>query len=341
MPRPNSNLRQPDPGRLLRTPLTRRTLLIGSFAAIAGACSRTTDDEESTEQPTPSTQGLLGSQSQPTAASSVTETATPEPTATPVPPTPVPPTPVPEPTPVPPTPVPPTPTPVPQLTLFQQLDQNPNWSGAVRTPAGHIMGRVNNGSLNIRSEPDLDAEITGTTYNGHTLQIFDVVQGYEVNGDARWFRVGDDEFVAASLMEPFVAPTPDEIFEGSWIDVNLSNFYAVAYNWETPRYGAIITAGRGDRTPKGVFEVMYRVASDTMDSATVGIEEGDPEYYYLEDVRYVQYFKAGGYAVHGNYWSEPQNFGQFSSNGCIGLMNHDAEWFWELMDVGSRVSIHF
>lgn len=322
-------------------PLTRRTFVIGSFAAFAGACSRISDDEESAEQPTPSTQELLGSQSQPTAASSVTETATPEPTATPVPPTPVPPTPVPEPTPVPPTPVPPTPTPVPQLTLFQQLDQHPNWAGAVRTPAGHLMGRVNNDSLNIRTAPNLESEIARTTYSRHTLQIFDVVVGDSVNNDNRWFLVGDNQYAASALIEPFVPPTPPEMFEEFWIDVNLTSFYAVAYHWETPRYGAIITAGRGDRTPKGVFQIIYRVASETMDSTTVGIDEDDPEHYFLEDVRYTQYFKEGGYAVHGNYWSDPWNFGQFSSNGCIGLMNRDAEWFWELMDVGSYVNIHF
>jgi hypothetical protein len=225
--------------------------------------------------------------------------------------------------------------------MFQQLDQSSAWEGAVRTPAGHIIGRVNNGSLNIRSEPDLDADVVSTTYQGHTLQIFDVVSGYSVNGDDRWFRVGPDQFVAGALMEPFVAPTPPETYEGSWVDVNLSTFYAVVYNWETPRYGAIITAGRGDRTPIGVFQVMYRVLSDTMDSATVGIEEGDPEYYYLEDVRYVQYFKDGGYAIHGNYWTEPPNFGRFSSNGCVSLQNQHAEWIWELTDVGSVVSIHF
>jgi lipoprotein-anchoring transpeptidase ErfK/SrfK len=78
-----------------------------------------------------------------------------------------------------------------------------------------------------------------------------------------------------------------------------------------------------------------------MDSATVGFPEGHPKYYYLDDVEYTQYFKYGGYAVHGNYWTAPPNFGRFSSNGCVGLMNQDAAWLWEFLDVGSVVSIHF
>lgn len=308
--------------------------MLGGFAAVVAACSPLRSEDEQSEDVAPTGEP----EAEPTREQSPIATAVPEPTQTPVPEptaTPVPPPPMPEPTPA------PEPTPVPQLSLFEQLNQSSAWEGAVRTPAGHIMGRVNNGSLNIRSEPDLDADVVSTTYEGHTLQIFDVVSGYSVSGDDRWFRVGPDQYVAGALMAPFVAPAPPETFEGTWIDVNLSTFYAVAYNWDTPRYGAIITAGRGERTPKGVFEVMYRVPSDTMDSETVGIEEGDPEYYYLEDVRYVQYFKEGGYAVHGNYWTEPPNFGRFSSNGCVGLMNVHAEWLWELTDVGSVVSIHF
>ena len=335
MLRSTPNLQRPDHGRLLRRPISRRMFLVGGFAAVAGACSRIADDDEQANEIVSTGREFA---TQPLARPSPTPTAAPEPTATPVPPTPAP---VPTATPVPPTPVPPTPTPVPQLTLFQELDRNPNWSAAVRTPAGHIMGRVNNDSLNIRSGPNLEAEIARTTYSRHTLQIFDVVVGDSVNSDNRWFLVGDSQYVSAAFIEPFEAPAPPETFEDFWIDVNLTSFYAVVYHWDTPRYGAIITAGRGDRTPKGVFQVIYRVPSDTMDSATVGIEEGDPEYYYLEDVRYVQYFKEGGYAVHGNYWSDPWNFGQFSSNGCVGLMNRDAEWFWELTDVGSHVSIHF
>ncbi len=339
MLRPDKEGRRFDPDKLLRAPLTRRAFVAGGLATLVAACSRDSGDDDQAEEAAPTvdeTEGL--SAETPTAIPEPTEPPEPEPTATQVPPTPVPPTPVPEPTPPPPEP---TPTPVPQLSMFQQLNQSSAWEGAVRTPAGHIMGRVNNGSLNIRSEPDIDADVVSTTYAGHTLQIYDVVQGYPVDGDDRWFQVGSNEYVAGALMEPFVASTPPETFEDMWLDVNLSNFYAVVYNWGTPRYGAIITAGRGDRTPIGTFQVMYRVPSDTMDSATVGIEEGDPEYYYLEDVRYVQYFKDGGYAVHGNYWSEPQNFGRFSSNGCVSLKNHDAEWVWELTDVGSVVNIHF
>lgn len=203
------------------------------------------------------------------------------------------------------------------------------------------MGRVTNDALNIRSGPSLDAGVVRTTYSRHTVEVSNVVTGDPVNGDDRWFQIGTEQFASAAFLEPFVPPDFPEAYAGRWLDVNLTGFYAVAYEWDVPKYAAIITAGRGDRTPKGVFEVLYRVRNETMDSATVGIPEGDPEYYYLENVEFTQYFKWGGYAVHGNYWTNTPDFGRFSSNGCVGLMNRDAAWFWEFLDVGSVVSIHF
>jgi hypothetical protein len=131
------------------------------------------------------------------------------------------------------------------------------------------------------------------------------------------------------------------VFPGTWVDINLETFYATAYENDVPVYAAIITAGRDGRTPIGQFQVNRRVLNETMDSATVGIPEGDPEYYFLEDVSYTQYFLAGGYAIHENYWSSPAAYGRFSSNGCVGLLYDDAAWFWGFLDIGSHVHIHF
>jgi hypothetical protein len=225
--------------------------------------------------------------------------------------------------------------------MFEQLDQNPDWAPAVRTATGTITGRVTNEVLNIRAEPNLESRIVDSTYARHTLQIYDVVTGDPVIENNRWYRVETGQHVTASFVEPFVAPAFDEVYEGRWLGVNLTGFYDVAYEWVVPRYGAIITSGRGDRISKGVFEALYRARNVTMDSATVGILEGHPEHYRLENVEYTEYFKYAGYAVHGNYWTDPPNFGQFSSNCCVGLMNAGAAWFWEFLDVWSIISVHF
>ena len=278
----------------------------------------------------------------PSPSPSPSPTETPSPTLEPTPTeTPIPPTATPEPEPEPEL-VEPT-----QQAAVEQEDQtqgadvilngDPAWPAAIETTDGARMGVVTSPELNIRAAPDLDAEIIKTTFARHTVSVYELV----TNADGQWYRIGEGRYVSAAYVAPFSAPAPEKTYEGRWIDVNLSSFYAIAYDGDTPVYSAIITAGRGDRTPVGVFNIFYRVRSEIMDSATVGIPKGDPEYYYLENVEYTQYFLDGGYAVHGNYWTDPSDFGQFSSNGCVGLMNPDAAWFWDFLSEGSVVSIHY
>jgi len=272
--------------------------------------------------------------------------ATAPPTATPTPsPTPEPPTPTPEPTA---TPVPPTATPEPTTTPEPTeppesdgtvLDGDPAWLDAIHTGDGARMGVVEATELNIRAAPSLDAPVLTTTFARHTVSVYELVTNADDGG--RWYRIGEGRYVSAEYVAPFVAPSPPETFDGHWVDVNLSSFYAIAYDGDTPVYSAIITAGRDDRTPLGTYNVFYRVEDETMDSATVGIPKGDPEYYYLEHVMYTQYFKAGGFALHGNYWTPPSQFGGFTSNGCIGLLDADAGWLWRFLGEGSTVNIHF
>ncbi len=261
----------------------------------------------------------------PTATLVPTNTAVPEPTATTVPPKP--------------TDVPPTATAVPtEAPPSLALNGDPDWQQAIRTTDGALMGVVTAVELNIRDAPSLNGTILSTTYQRHTVTVYELVTSPD-DGDL-WYRVGANRYISAWYVEPFSAPAPEETYSGHWVDVNLTEFYAIAYDGETPVYAAIIAAGRDGKTPLGEFHVFYRVEDEVMDSATVGIPKGDPEYYYLENVMYTQYFKEGGYAIHGNYWTPPSQFGGFTSNGCVGLMNHDAEWFFQFLSEGSMINIH-
>ncbi|MEZ4522688.1 MAG: L,D-transpeptidase family protein [Thermomicrobiales bacterium] len=296
----------------IRTP----TMPAGAFAATATGTSTAAAPPGPTQTPSPS----------PTLTSTPTATVTSTPTATATEPLPTS------------TPVSPTPTATPVIYRTGSLDNDPAWQPAIHTLDSAFMGVVTAEELNIRAEPSIGAEIVETTYARHTLTVYESVTN--IPEDSRWYRIGNGRYVAAAYVEPFVAPEPSETFDGRWVDVNLSTFYATAYEGDTPVYSALITAGRGDRTPRGTFWIFYRVRNETMDSATVGIPEGDPEYYYLENVEYTQYFKKGGFALHGNYWTPPDQFGAFSSNGCIGLMNDDAAWFWDFFAEGGLVSIN-
>jgi hypothetical protein len=215
------------------------------------------------------------------------------------------------------------------------------WSRAVATDDGAIFGRVTAPTLAIRNAPSNSAPAVAWTYARHPVPIRGLTLGDPVEGNPIWYELGDGRYVAAAWVEPLVPDIPPRRFGGRWVDVSLRSFYAVAYDGDRPVYVAIITAGRDGKTPVGVFQIFYRVRNETMDAATVGIPPGSPGYYYLTNVQFTQYFKSGGYALHGNYWTPPAQFGGFTSNGCVGLMNSDAEWFWNFLHIGSTVSIHY
>jgi hypothetical protein len=279
--------------------------------------------------------------STPTSEATVTPTPTPEPTATPTPE----PTATLSPTPTPtatatatPTPTPsPTPEPEPDILPSDLLDGDPGWNDAIRTLYGAWIGVVTAAEVYVRDAPVEDANIVRSAWERHTVTVYEAVNG--ANGQL-WYRIHAGEFIAANYVRPFQRPeTPSTTFPGRWVDVDLTTFYATVYDGTTPVYAAIIAAGRDGRTPVGTFEIFHRVRSETMDSATVGFPPGHPEHYYLENVEFSQYFRAGGYAIHGNYWTHPAEFGNFTSNGCVGLMNHAAEAVWNLLDFGSVVHI--
>ena len=218
---------------------------------------------------------------------------------------------------------------------------DPAWGRALVNGAEGRWAFVEVDVLNVRAQPSTTSEIIDVVYRRRPLQLTELVSGEEVKNVSGWYTLETGGYVPSVYVDPLIVPPPPQVYAGAWIDVNLSEFWAVAYVGDMPTYVAIVTAGRGDRTPKGVFEVTHRVENETMDSATVGFPPGHPEYYFLEDVKYTQYFLSGGYAVHGNYWTSEAAFGSFSSNGCVGLMESDALHFWNHLNVGSVVAIHF
>lgn len=312
-------------GQHTRVTLLALALLIAAIAACA-------DEGGTNDGGAP---GLSGSAATATPQPDPTETPSPVPTETPTPS----PTPTATPSPTPTATPSPSPTPAPTETPqpASRMNGDPAWNGAIHTPDDGFVGVVTVAEANIRAEPSDDAPVVRVTYERHTVTAYEAVAGS--HDGAIWYRIGDGEFIRSDLVAPFAAPEAPEAFEGYWVDVDLTTFYAVAYDGETPVYAAIVAAGRDGRTPVGTFEVFHRVRDEIMDSATVGIPEGHPEHYYLENVLFTQYFLPGGYALHGNYWTPPEEFGGFTSNGCVGLLNHDAEVFWDLLEHGSIVHI--
>ena len=103
------------------------------------------------------------------------------------------------------------------------------------------------------------------------------------------------------------------------------------------RHSWAVSTGRAQfETPTGTFHIIYRVADETMTSASIGAEEN----YTLEHVLYTQYFTNQGHALHLNYWREDSYFGhEASSHGCVGMRLTSAEFFWRFAKTGTRVTI--
>ena len=108
-----------------------------------------------------------------------------------------------------------------------------------------------------------------------------------------------------------------------WIDVDLSAQTVTAYEGAVPVNHFIISSGLpGTPTVTGEFRIWAKTSIQDM----YGGNRASGDYYYLEDVQWVQYFFED-YAFHAAYWHN--NFGQPMSRGCINMRTEDAKWLFD------------
>ncbi len=117
-----------------------------------------------------------------------------------------------------------------------------------------------------------------------------------------------------------------------WIEVNVSTKRMYAYENANLVNSFLVSAGKSSTpTPIGQFHILSKVALQTM----VGAD------YVQPNVPWINYFKSGGYAIHGNYWRPSSWFGNInSSHGCVGLQVGDAEWIYNWAPIGTPIIIH-
>ena len=117
--------------------------------------------------------------------------------------------------------------------------------------------------------------------------------------------------------------------EGRWVDVDLTNQSAYAYEGSHIVRSFLVSTGTWQHpTVTGQYHiyVKYRYA----DMSGPG--------YYLRNVPYVMYFYKG-YGLHGTYWHH--NFGHPMSHGCVNFRTDDAGWLFNWADVGTLVNVHY
>ncbi|WP_185696167.1 L,D-transpeptidase family protein [Buchananella hordeovulneris] len=123
-----------------------------------------------------------------------------------------------------------------------------------------------------------------------------------------------------------------------WIDVDLSNHTATAYEGSTVVYGPISMVHGAPATPTvtGTYQVQSKVATQTMRG-----DNADGTKYETENVPWILYFYSG-YALHGAYWRGSFGYaGDAGSHGCVNLPVSDAEWFYNWASVGTTVVSHY
>jgi lipoprotein-anchoring transpeptidase ErfK/SrfK len=203
--------------------------------------------------------------------------------------------------------------------------------------------------MNLRSEPNRKKPPIGTIKAGTPVTVVRWVSGEEIEpANDTWAELSDGSYVfstslrRAPLENPPALPA-DAPPSGRWVDVNLTEQVATAYEGREPVKSVLVSTGRpGWDTPTGSFPVLRRVEKDTMDGATLAGQgpNGAGATYKVENVRYVQYFTPDGSAIHENYWRRPATFGMPGSHGCIGMTTADAAWFWSFATVGTPIVIH-
>ncbi len=207
--------------------------------------------------------------------------------------------------------------------------------GAAVTRQVNLPGRSVGNKTFLRSLPIHDDETESQQVPNNTaLQVREAVLAAD---GTEWYTVDDGRFVGATevrLPRPVQNAPP-----GRWIDADLSEPALVtAYEGNRIVYTAMAIKGfAATPTLRGSFQILRRVADETMDSETIGIPRNGPGGYFLQHVLYTQYFTNEGASLHYNYWLG--TFGSAGSHGCLGLSLHDSKWFWDWATVGTPVII--
>lgn len=96
----------------------------------------------------------------------------------------------------------------------------------------------------------------------------------------------------------------------------------------------------GRETPEGIFPVMEKLRMVVMDSRTIGIPLDDPDGYLIRG-EFAERLTPDGVFVHSAPWSVDQQGVANVSHGCINLAPDDAEWYFNTVNEGDPVAMHW
>jgi lipoprotein-anchoring transpeptidase ErfK/SrfK len=172
----------------------------------------------------------------------------------------------------------------------------------------------------VREAPDAKAKIVDKLAP-RTVLVPGVDQGaFTSIGDGRW--VATTDLHVARTDDP-----PDDLDDSTpqsskWIDVDLDQQIAVAYEGRKPVYATMVASGNPKwPTPAGVYRIWLK-----FDETDMNGQMGDEQAYSVATVPWTMFF-ARDFAFHTAYWHD--RFGEARSHGCVNVSPRDARWLWE------------
>jgi lipoprotein-anchoring transpeptidase ErfK/SrfK len=99
----------------------------------------------------------------------------------------------------------------------------------------------------------------------------------------------------------------------------------------------ITTGKEGFTTRSGTKVIIEKHRVKRMNSETVGIGQGNPEYYDIDDVEYAMRLTYSGEFIHAAPWSVADQGHDNVSHGCTGMSVADAAWLYAMTVRGDVV----
>ncbi|MEO7130033.1 MAG: Ig-like domain-containing protein [Dermatophilaceae bacterium] len=99
-----------------------------------------------------------------------------------------------------------------------------------------------------------------------------------------------------------------------------------------------VSGGRpGWETRSGVKVIMAKFTNFTMKAESIGLKEGDKDYYHDVTVKRALQLTHSGEFLHSAPWSVSQQGKTNVSHGCTGVSNANSDWIYENMIIGDIV----
>jgi len=187
---------------------------------------------------------------------------------------------------------------------------------------------------NVRAGPTREAPVLGQFAGGERVKVLSQTEGERVGDEATWYRIDGGRYagayVHASLIRriapprPNTARTPRELRPSLYIVVDRASTSLTLVREGKPSFVTYVALGlAGVDTPIGSYATFGKYWFDRMTSASVP----DPQRSYnLPNVPFTQYYRVGGYAIHGTYWHDL--FGTRQSQGCINVTWADGAYLF-------------